>query len=235
MVDFPAPLVYQLRVVLRGISPLIWRRLLVRADSTIVDLHQTLQIAFGWSDTHLHRFVIHGKDYGVAHLGGRIFADDPTQVRLANLRLRPRERFGYEYDFGDLWQHDLRVEQIMEVEPRRTYPVCIGGARAAPPEDCGGPWAFLELRHHHHPVRIAGRLAAIFSALFDAADPDAVIDQYRQELAELVRWAAIDRFDRRHVNRRFAWYVAADERWWSQPEPAPRPVSPTSSRGRNQL
>lgn len=215
-------MVYQLRVVLRGISPLIWRRLLVRSDRTIADLHHTLQIAFGWSDTHLHRFIVHGKDYGIAQLGGLLFADNPTRVRLANLGLRPRERFWYEYDFGDLWRHELRVEQLVPIEPGKTYPVCIGGARAAPPEDCGGHWAFLNLRQQYHLVLIAERLAAIFRAMLDADDPDAVIDEYREAMTELVRWAAIDRFDRRHVNRRLAWYAAGDERWWSQPTPPPR-------------
>jgi len=139
MAESAAPIVYRLRVVLRGISPLIWRRLLVRGDSTIAELHYALQIAFGWIDTHLHRFVIHGKDDGIARLGGLTFADDPTRVPLAALRLRPRERWLYQYDFGDDWQHDVRVEQIIPLDPRRTYPICIGGARAAPPEDCGGP------------------------------------------------------------------------------------------------
>jgi hypothetical protein len=93
----PEPVVYQLRVVLRGVSPLIWRRLLVRSDSTIADLHATLQIALGWSDEHLNRFVIHGREYGVSHLGGIAFRDDPRQVCLADLGLRVRERFLYEY------------------------------------------------------------------------------------------------------------------------------------------
>jgi Plasmid pRiA4b ORF-3-like protein len=75
------PVAYQLRVVLRGISPLIWRRLLVRSDSSIADLHYTLQLAMGWTDTHLHCFHIHGKDYGVGHSGGMSFADDPHGVR----------------------------------------------------------------------------------------------------------------------------------------------------------
>src|SRR5216684_4435005 len=61
------PFVYQLRVVLRGVSPLIWRRLLLRGDSSIADLHATLQLALGWSDQHLNRFVVHGREYGVAH------------------------------------------------------------------------------------------------------------------------------------------------------------------------
>jgi hypothetical protein len=57
---------YQLRVVLRGVSPLIWRRLLVSAESNIADLNATLQIALGWSDSHLNRFLIQGREYGVA-------------------------------------------------------------------------------------------------------------------------------------------------------------------------
>src|SRR6266700_1351757 len=89
------PFVYQLRVVLRHISPLIWRRLLVRSDSSIADLHATLQPALGWSDEHLHRFVIHGCQYGD---GGRA---DPRRVRLSDLGLRVGERFLYEYDFTD--------------------------------------------------------------------------------------------------------------------------------------
>src|SRR5712692_6259048 len=69
----PEPVVYQLRVVLRGISPLIWRRLLVRSDATIADLHATLQLALGWADEHLNRFLIQGREYGVARIGAMSF------------------------------------------------------------------------------------------------------------------------------------------------------------------
>jgi hypothetical protein len=137
------PVVYQLRVVLRGVSPLIWRRLLVRSDSTIADLHASLQLVLGWSDEHLNRFVIQGREYGVWHDGGIGFRDNPRHVRLADLGLRVRERFLYEYDFTNGWQYDVRVELILPLEARRYYPVCIGGRRAAPPEDCGGPWVFF--------------------------------------------------------------------------------------------
>ncbi len=150
--------VYQLRVVLRGISPLIWRRLLVRSDNTVADLHSTLQTALGWNDEHLNRFVIHGREYDVAHIGGVGFADDPHQVRLADCGWRVGERFLYEYDFTDAWQHDVRVEQLLPLEPERRYPVCIGGRRRVPPEDCGGRWAFLELRQRYSLLSIADRL-----------------------------------------------------------------------------
>src|SRR5450756_2878359 len=79
----PVPSVHQLRVVLRGVSPLIWRRLLVPATTTIADLHAVLQAAFGWADEHLHRFVIHGREYGISYPGGVGFRDNPRRVSLA--------------------------------------------------------------------------------------------------------------------------------------------------------
>src|SRR5215475_5745489 len=112
MPEPPEPNIYQLRVVLLGISPIIWRRLLVRGDSTIADLHAALQTAFGWSGDHLHRFLIHGKQYGVAYLGGITFRDDPRRIKLSDLGLRIKEKFLYEYDFNDQWRHLIRVEAI---------------------------------------------------------------------------------------------------------------------------
>lgn len=78
MPDSQTPCVYQFKVVLRGISPMIWRRLLPRSDHTIADLHYAIQIAMGWSDAHLNRFHIHGKDYGVAHEGQPSLAPRPV-------------------------------------------------------------------------------------------------------------------------------------------------------------
>jgi hypothetical protein len=147
------PEAYQLHVWLREISPMIWRRLLVRSDSTIADLHYTLQIVMGWEGYHLHQFIIRGKRYGVPQPGGMWFLDDPTTVQLADLHLRLRERFLYEYDFGDRWQHEIRVEKKLPLQPKRRYPICIGGQRAAPLEDCGGPWAFLALQEEYSPLR----------------------------------------------------------------------------------
>ncbi len=106
---------------------MIWRCLLVCGDSTIADLHYLIQIAVGWSDGHLHQFRIHGKRYGIARIGGILFSNDPNDVRLKDLRLRNNERFVYEYDFTDNWQHLIRVEAILAPEPHRRYPVCIDG------------------------------------------------------------------------------------------------------------
>ncbi|AMA10740.1 hypothetical protein AWQ23_14945 (plasmid) [Picosynechococcus sp. PCC 73109] len=119
--------VFQIKAVIVGVSPMIWRRFLVRGDTTIAQLHFILQIAFGWSDTYLHRFVIHGNSYGIHHIGGECFSDDPHSVTLLSLGLRVRERFRYEYNYYDNWQVQLRVEKITELEPEKTYPICIEG------------------------------------------------------------------------------------------------------------
>ena len=107
------PFIYQLKVVLLDVRLMIWRRLLVCGDSTITDLHYILQITMGWSDDHLHRFRIHGKQYGIAWMGGLSFSADPETVRLKDFRFRINECFRYEYDFTDGWKHQVRVEDIL--------------------------------------------------------------------------------------------------------------------------
>lgn len=139
------PVVYQLKVVLRDVTPLVWRRLLVTSTTTIADLHAIIQCAMGWEDLHLHQFMIYGKAYGVYHDGGMTFVDNPHQVTLAGFRLRAGERFRYEYDFGDGWQHDIWLERILPPTPTQHYPVCRGGHGDCPPEDCGGPAGYRAL------------------------------------------------------------------------------------------
>ena len=137
--------VYQLRIWIRRISPQIWRRLLVRSDATVAELHEILQVAFGWSDEHLHRFLIRGKPYGIGRIGGIIFDDNPRQVQLRDFHFRLKETWLYEYDLTDWWQHEIRLEQVLSFDPTKQYPICIEGKRRGPLEDCGGPWAFMEL------------------------------------------------------------------------------------------
>jgi len=127
--------IYQLRAVLREISPLICRRLLVRSDNTVARLHEILQISFGWHDEHLNRFEIRGREYAVYRDGGGMIGTDARGVRLCDLKLRRLERFVYEYDFGDSWLHDLRLEAILPINPRKVHPVCTAGKCSAPPDD----------------------------------------------------------------------------------------------------
>ncbi|MDV2998295.1 MAG: hypothetical protein N4J56_008000 [Chroococcidiopsis sp. SAG 2025] len=140
---------------------MIWRRVKIRSDSTIADLHYIIQIAMGWTNSHLHRFIIHGKQYGIAQIGGIWFDDDPREVKLSNFGWCAKERFIYEYDFGYNWQHQIRVEAILTPKSNCFYPVCSGGQRACPPEDCGGSWEFMAQRQEYWVGYIANRLNEI--------------------------------------------------------------------------
>jgi Plasmid pRiA4b ORF-3-like protein len=191
--------VYRLRVVIAGISPLIWRRLAVAAGTTVAGLHTIVQTVFGWSGEHLHRFVIGGTEYGISYLGGPGFRDDARQVRLADLRLREGERFVYEYNFFAAWRVDLRVEQLACAQPGRPYPRCTGGRRAGPPEDWDGPWAYLAQTQPYLVLDAITRAAQIMRRLLQAADHDGLagagVD--REELAALMPLLGLERFDRR--------------------------------------
>ena len=204
------PEIYQFHAWLRGVSPMIWRRLLFRSDQTIADLHQALQIAFGWDDFHLNRFRIHGKDFGVYHVGGPIFDNDADTVRLADFHFRAGERFRYEYDFGDWWEHQIRLERVLHRTEQAVFPVCIGGSRCAPPEDCGGVWVFQQKRNEA-PWRAQELLEQIAEC---ARERDgAALRDLAEEIPIIQRWLTLDKFDRRTVNRRLRQYSTGNEDW----------------------
>jgi hypothetical protein len=210
MAQDPEPEVYLLYIWLRHITPLIWRRVLVRADNTLADLHSILQIAFLWTDFHLHRFRFRKKDFAIPRVEGFVDAHDARAVTLGALRFRLNERFVYEYDFGDQWEHEVRVEKFLPLEARRKYPVCSGGQRASPPEDCGGPQAY-DPRRSEAPWRVGEILEQLREAL-DAKDEEAVWDRV-EELRSWREWLALDTCDRRTVNRRLRQYGAGSDDW----------------------
>jgi hypothetical protein len=189
---------------------MIWWRFLIRSDSTLTDLHNTLQIAFGWSDFHLHRFRIRGQDYSI---GQTIVTDldiNGSEVKLADFQFRVNERFIYEYDFGDWWQHEVRVERHLSLDKKRIYPVCIAGKRAGPPEDCGGPSAFMQCRDEA-PWE-ADELLERLSEDVKNRDLDSLRDQM-ELIRPLLEWLTLDQFDRRKVNRRLKQYARGNDEW----------------------
>lgn len=155
--------IYQMRARIRKISPIIYRRILIQSDSSIADLHYTLQILFGWSDSYLHQFQIHGKRYGVSKPGGICFSDNPNEIQLQSLQLRLKEKFVYEYNFFDHWEIEIRIEKILSADSKKSYPICIEGRRSGPLEDCGGPWAFMALKDKYSLWYIEDRLLEIIS------------------------------------------------------------------------
>jgi hypothetical protein len=137
--------VYQIEVTLENSKPPIWRRLLVPADLPLGELHEVLQIAMGWTDSHLHQFIIKDKYYGLIDpVFGVDDLDtiDEDRVRLSKVVTGEKFKFRYEYDFGDSWMHSILVEKILPADPNVSYPVCVAGKRCGPPEDCGGVWGF---------------------------------------------------------------------------------------------
>ena len=201
------PLVYQIKVILLGISPMIWRRFLVSGDSTIADLHYILQIVMGWSDDHLNQFILHGKRYGVYHDGGMNFSDDPNTLRLIDWQLREREKFRYEYNFIDRWEHQLRVEKILYPEQPLTVPICIAGKRSTPPENCGGPLAFQQKRQDYS---VGYAFEVIADILAGGAE---TLEERYSEVRLLQRWLKLEEFDRDTVNRRLQQYAEGDRTW----------------------
>jgi|GEM_PF-119592 len=139
--------VYRLRIDLQGAKPPIWRRIEV-PDCSLADLHDAIQVAMGWTDSHLHEFEVNGERFRTP----TPFDDphdfdieDASDVWLSDLFRKPGGKFHYVYDFGDYWQHVIKVEAIESGDSSLVYPRCVTGRRNCPPEDCGGIWGYEEL------------------------------------------------------------------------------------------
>lgn len=197
---------------------MIWRRVLVRSDMTLTSLHQVIQIAMGWEDYHLHAFRIHGRYFGIQWTGERHRRKD-REVMLSDLGLRNRQKFLYTYDFGDYWEHEIRVEARSDRETRKRYPVCTDGKRACPPEDCGGPEAYTALLDELQSWRFRRLLAAIQQEA-EADDEDDDISFGEQERLEQFGSFDPEHFDRRSVNKALAEFAA------SRAPPATEPDTP---------
>ena len=143
--------VYQFKVTLLDAEPPIWRRFQI-TDCTLDKLHEHIQTAMGWTNSHLHQFRIDGKFYGDPLLMGPpedLPYVDSTRTLLSDILPEDGGRFSfeYEYDFGDGWMHEVLFEGRPKSEPGVRYPLCLEGERACPPDDVGGVWgyaAFLE-------------------------------------------------------------------------------------------
>ena len=125
------------KVRLLGISPMIWRRVLVPESMTLRELHGVVQLAMGWEGVHLFEFVVRAVRFAGPGLCGT-----STDVPLLDFRFRRNARFRYVYDMFCEWKHEIRVEERGSADAGERYPRCIGGAGSCPPEDCGGPEAY---------------------------------------------------------------------------------------------
>jgi hypothetical protein len=142
--------VYQFKITLQESHPPIWRRIQVE-DCTLDKLHEHIQTAMGWTNSHLHHFKLKDQLYGDPMLLQENFEDmeyeDSTTTKISDILPKTGKRFRlqYEYDFGDSWYHEFVFEGIVRADPKVKYPLCLEGARACPPEDCGGIWGYAVL------------------------------------------------------------------------------------------
>lgn len=139
----------QLRIELENIEPLIWRRVVVPANIPLDVLHGVIQAAMAWQDSHLHEFEIGAHRYTLPDPNGYGSPEeeglDERQFQLNKL-VKKGDTFTYVYDFGDNWRHRITVEEKKRIKgsPDTVFPCCLDGARACPPEDCGGPYSYDE-------------------------------------------------------------------------------------------
>ena len=163
--------VYQLKIVLAGTQPPVWRRVQVPGNVSLARLHKVIQLCMGWSGTHMHHFVVGRECYAPPAKGddrGAAQVIDEARVKLGDLKVKIKKSFLYEYDFGDSWQHVIHVEKVIAAkETILKYPVLLDGGRACPPEDIGGIPGYEDF----------------LAALQDPAD---------EENAELIEWYGND-------------------------------------------
>jgi hypothetical protein len=186
------PTVFQFKITLTEIEPAIWRRIQVPAAFSFWDLHVAIQDAMGWMDYHLHAFRFrpkHKRKDIVIGIPGEDWGDEKTQagwdipiVRYVGDIGQP---IGYEYDFGDGWVHEVMFEGVLLREKDKTFPRCIAGERACPPEDCGGVGGYFELleilHSPNHPAYeeraewLKGHVKCYFPFEADKFEPDQVV------------------------------------------------------------
>ena len=135
---------YEIRVQLRDIEPPIWRILRIRPQTSLARFHKILQKAMGWTNSHLHLFEIDGKAYGEGDFDCDFDVRDYTGVTLEDVFVDGRTSFLYEYDLGDSWRHDITLLDTIEGSLGEKV-ACVAGARACPPEDCGGVGGYYHL------------------------------------------------------------------------------------------
>lgn len=150
--------IIQLKITLKGTKPPIWRRILVDKSTSFFILHYIIQYSMGWENSHLFEFKVNGFRIGEPHQddegwGGKLI--DATKKSLGSIISDPKGKFEYAYDFGDNWEHLIKVEKFLPKDENVKYPICIDGELNCPPEDCGGVWGFYDLletiKNKKHP------------------------------------------------------------------------------------
>ena len=178
--------IVQIKIKLLGVSkPPVWRRLQLPADTRLDHLHDIIIAAFGWENYHMHVFTSGPEEFGEPN--PELGFNDERRVSLGQLIGGIGDRLRYTYDFGDNWEHEIVVEDLLDADPDTHYPALVATKGACPPEDCGGPWGYADLKailadpsdeQHQEMLDWLGLDSG------SAFDPNAVtIDQIEEEVA----------------------------------------------------
>ncbi|MGA7303865.1 MAG: plasmid pRiA4b ORF-3 family protein [Rhodothermales bacterium] len=175
---------YQLKVSLSYVNPPVWRRFFVRSSIELEVMHRVLQTVMGWTNSHLHHFIVGETFFGVPdpEWGGDV--NDESGVPFDSVLREEGQSILYEYDFGDGWMHTVLLEKILEHDADLDLPKCIAGKRNCPPEDVGGPpgyaaflQAYLDRKHPAHQDMVDWAGEGFDPELFD-------LDEVNEMLAE---------------------------------------------------
>jgi hypothetical protein len=136
--------IYQLKITLGEVKPPVWRRIQVE-DCSLAGLHDIIQVCMGWSNSHLYSFELDGVEYGDPETADDGDFCDSDSRKLSQIASEGPSKFTYLYDFGDDWEHVVKIEKVLPPEANVKYPRCVAGERACPPEDCGGAYGYENL------------------------------------------------------------------------------------------
>jgi hypothetical protein len=196
-----------------GIRPTVWREVSVPSDYSVADLHDVIQLSFGWTNSHLYEFRSGRTRYCPLDPEDEIASTrltlESAAVPLHDVLRRVGSRLDYEYDFGDSWEHRITVAAIRSSPEENDDPRCVAGARSCPPEDCGG----------------IGGYARFLRAVQDPQDPE-----HGEWLSWCGGWFDAESFDLDRVNRILSIYAARRRTWHRSPLSA----NPADPRHRSQ-
>ena len=209
--------VFQFKIHLKDINPMIWRRFLIQSNSTLKDLHYVIQILMGWTDYHLNEFIIKGRKYTIPNsiAYSSSCGEYGSNIELQKFNFRKNEKFLYSYDFTAGWEFEVRLETIDTFKGKKLYPICISGSGASPDEECVGPDVFSELKDYWR-VKADEILMEFITALVDEKNSDSkmiseVFD--RHELREASYWLNIHKYERKEINKFLTLYAKGDDSW----------------------
>ena len=188
--------VCQFKIELQEIKPQIWRRIRVPASYTFWDLHVAIQDSMGWTDAHLHEFRIKNPKTGRKVNIGLPDEDFGRKVspgwgkKIADFFTPANPKAEYTYDFGDNWRHIISLEDILPRQKGVDYPMCVGGERACPPEDCGSSYGYekfldivMDPGHEEHDSMLEWAGGEFHPEHFDCAE--VIFDDPAERLEKL--------------------------------------------------